>query len=81
MGDIKFPHQQENKMRHQFNDIEIRIHNVMSVFGMQRINPEYSVRHFPSFVSNMDSRKNQVGYKKAVKEINEIWSITDDVND
>ena len=68
-------------MRHEYNSIEIRIHNVMKVFGMQKINPEYSVRHFPSFVINMDNRKNQVGYEKAVKEINDIWSVTDDIND
>ena len=81
MGDIKFPPKRTNKMRQEYTEIEIRIHNIMKMMGRQKINPEYSVRHFASFANQMQSNTRFINSPKAIKEMAAIFAATDDIND
>ena len=68
-------------MNNQYSNIEIRIHNIMQSMGKQRINPEYSVRHFPAFARQMQSYPRFINSPKAIKEMAAIFAATDDIND
>ena len=81
MGDIKFPNQPRTKTMRTYTEIEIRIHNVMSIFNQQKINPEYSVRHYAKFTKQMNVRKTHRSYDRAMKEISRIFVIMDNASD
>ena len=64
-------------MKNQYSNVQIAIHSIMSSYNRQKINPEYSERHFQKFIRQIPQIMGNQGSKAINEEKARIMEVID----